>query len=297
MPDANLLCGQGECQGCTKASGEKAAGEMGCRKGTEVGGLKSEVGACPRKDQVPNTKFQGSTNEPGGPRTEDGAHTFRIALERIVSRRAGEMVNRIMLDACGLFSAWAVERGRSEAELMLAKVLGRITAVGEGLKELRQENDELRQLHAGGFLQFALQVERDDFLAFVTILALGNRKKAAAFLEVPERSFYEQVARWESKKDKAYTRMARAVEWRKKVGRRITLRLGDSLQSGEPGETPENPETVQATLDKIRENEVDSRDYPALLGDILQTLERQNARNWPAVQSELIEIIKEELPP
>lgn len=169
-----------------------------------------------------------------------------------------------------------------------------IAAVAQGAYELRQENDELRQLQADGYLRFALRVDGEDFRAFAVIMALGTRKAAADFLGVPHRSFYDRVDKWPSR-GKEYQKLARAVEWRKSVGRKRIVPLGDAMQSGDAGDSAANPETMKAALDRLRANEVDSRDYPALLGDILAALEALDAENWPAVRKELIGIIKEEL--
>lgn len=170
-----------------------------------------------------------------------------------------------------------------------------LDAVAKGNYELRKENDELRQLQADGYLRFALRVDGEDFRAFAVIMVLGTRKAAADFLGVPHRSFYDRVEKWPSR-GKEYQKMTRAVEWRKSVGRRRIVPLGDAMQSGDGGDTPANPETMKATLDRLRDNQVDTRDYPALLGDILAALEALDAENWPAVRKELIGIIKEELP-
>jgi hypothetical protein len=172
--------------------------------------------------------------------------------------------------------------------------LGRdMDAVARGNYELRKENEELRRLQAEGYFKFALRVDAEDFRAFATIMALKNRKAAADFLEIPFRTFYDRVGAW-NRKGRDYQRMYRLVEWRKAVGRKITLRLEDSVQSGEPNDKPENPETIGGVLDMM--SQADSRDYPALLGQILEALQAQNAKNWPAVQKELIGIIKDELP-
>ena len=87
--------------------------------------------------------------------------------------------------------------------------------------------------------------------------------------------------------------MFRLIEWRKKVGRKILVRLEDSVQSGEPNDAPENPVTVASVLDGIAAS--DSRDYPAILQEILEVLQSQNPKNWAELGREAIEIIKEEI--
>jgi hypothetical protein len=165
-------------------------------------------------------------------------------------------------------------------------------AVAKGTFELRRENEELRTLQKEGFFKFALKVDGEDFRAFAIIMALGNRKAAADFLKVPHRSFYDRVEKWTSR-GKDYQRLYRFVEWRKNVGRKIMIKLGDSMQSGEPNDAPENPETVEAVADRIAS--ADNRDYPTILREILEALAEQNPENWAEVRAEVMGIITEEL--
>jgi len=111
-------------------------------------------------------------------------------------------------------------------------------------------------------------------------------------LKVPARTFYDRIARW-NLRGVEYQRMARLVGWRKKAGRKIKVRLEDSVQSGEPNDEAENPVTVGAVLESIAT--ADSRDYPAILRQVMETLEAQNPRNWADVRDELVEMIKDEI--
>lgn len=167
-----------------------------------------------------------------------------------------------------------------------------LEAVARREYELTAENDELRRLKAGGAFEFAVRVDAEDFRAFATIMALGNRKAAADFLKVPHRSLYNRVARWASR-GKDYQRLVRWIEWRKASSRTIKLRLEDSVQSGEPNDEPENPETVEDVLETISAG--DNRDYPTILAQVMETLKTQNAKNWLAVRDELVDMIKEEV--
>jgi hypothetical protein len=184
---------------------------------------------------------------------------------------------------------WPVVRA---VEAALGRFEKKLEAVAMGNFELRQENGELRALLEGGFFKFALRVEGEDFRAFAAIMALGNRKAAAEFLRVPLRTFYDRVEGW-SARGTDYLRMARWIEWRKVSGRRIKLRLEDSVQSGEPNDGAENPETVAAVLGAIEIG--DNRDYPAVLRQVLEALRAQNEKNWPGVRDELVEMIREEV--
>jgi len=52
---------------------------------------------------------------------------------------------------------------------------------------------------------------------------------------------------------------------------KIKLRLQDSVQSGEPSDAPESPETVGDVLDTI--SATDNPDYPAIPGQVMETLQ------------------------
>ena len=170
-----------------------------------------------------------------------------------------------------------------------------IEAVAKGNYELRKENEELRQLHAEGFLQFANNVDAKDFTAFITILAKGNRKAAADELKIPYRSFYDSVDKWRGMGSE-YKRMFRIVECRKKIGRKIMVRMPDSILGLAKKNKPENPETISAVNQANRDRKAESKDHSELLREILAALSEQNPQNWQSVQKELIEIIKEEIP-
>jgi hypothetical protein len=173
------------------------------------------------------------------------------------------------------------------------KKIGRdIEAVARNQFELRKENEELRQLNKEGYFNFAVRVQGDDFLAFAVIMALGNRKAAADHLKIPHRTFYNRVDQWAGR-GREYQLMLRYMEWRKRSSRHLKVSLNPSLQSGESGGQAENPETMAEVLTEIKAAE--HQDYPALLADILQALERQNAGNWLKVREELVELIREDL--
>ena len=168
-----------------------------------------------------------------------------------------------------------------------------LEAVAKVQYDLRKENEDLKRLAAEGYLKFVVRVEGQDFMAFALIMALGTRKAASDHLKIPHRSFYDRVEKWTTK-GQDYQRMYRLVEWRKSVDRKITVPLGDMLQSGEPSETPENPQTIDDVVEKIAQDDPDSRED--LLRQILGALKDQNAKNWQSVGQELIELIQEEIP-
>ena len=56
------------------------------------------------------------------------------------------------------------------------------------------------------------------------------------------------------------------------------VRLEDSVQSGEPNDDAENPVTVGAVLESIAT--ADTQDYPAILRQVMETLEAQNPDKW-----------------
>ena len=83
-----------------------------------------------------------------------------------------------------------------------------LQAVAKKHYAVLKENEELRQLNKEGYFNFAVRVKGEDFLAFATIMALGNRKAAAAHLKIPARTFYSRVSQW-AKRGKDYQLMCR----------------------------------------------------------------------------------------
>jgi 7-cyano-7-deazaguanine synthase in queuosine biosynthesis len=166
-------------------------------------------------------------------------------------------------------------------------------AIAKNEYELRQENAALQELADDGFLRFATRVEADDFRAFAAIMLTGNRNQAAQALSIPLRSFYDLVNLWPSR-GPDYKRMYRMAEWRKKVGRKIKVRLDDSLLGTEVEDQAENPETIRDVLAAMRDK-TDAKNRDDLLRDILQAIAGQNAKNWQDVQAEVIRILREEV--
>ncbi len=248
---------------------------------------------------MPKTTFQAYRGLPGDLEQMIREHK---AGKRHVQPPAGK--KGTPLDAIHAVCADVLDLKRSMSPLPSAvALLGKgvetmrlnIESIAKNEYELRQENAELQRLQAEGYLKFAAKINGGDFAAFIYIMAMGNRKKAADSLGVPFRTFYDKVDNWRNQGPE-YRRMLRLVEWRKNVGRQLKVRLEDSLLSGEPNGRAENPETIRDVLTRMKDQEVDSRDYPAILREILEALSIQNPANWRAVNKEVVGIITEELP-
>ncbi len=195
------------------------------------------------------------------------------------------------------FSAGLVEgRGLVETFQRTVEDFGRkVDAAASGMQDLRKENEELRGLAAGGYLDFVRSAEPEDVRWFFYILAFGDRAKAARELGVKERTFYERVDRWATR-GPAYKRMFALARCRKVSLQKGTVPLGMSLQSGGVVAEGENPETLEAVLEQMREGSLDQRDYPRVLEGMLGALKEMDAGNWQAIRKELVMEIEEELP-
>jgi hypothetical protein len=177
---------------------------------------------------------------------------------------------------------------------VVQQINNNLQAIAKGSAELRRENEELKEMQGAGLFKFALRVAVEDFQAFAAVMALGNRKAAADFLDIPLRTFYDRVDSWKAR-GKDYQRMFRMVEWRKATGRKIQVRLEDSLMSSD-GSDAENPETLGSVLARMREQGSDSRSFPDVLRQVWQALQEQNAGNWSGVRDELVEMLSDEVP-
>jgi hypothetical protein len=187
------------------------------------------------------------------------------------------------------------ERRRTEGAALgktVEKIGQDIHNVATDRYKLQAENAELKALVEGGFLKFVSRVEADDFRAFAAILVAGNRKQAAATLGVAERTFYDRIDGWATRGPE-YAKMRQLVDWRKKVGRSITVRLGESLQGSENEDVAENPEVNREVIESIGSG---SDSHEEVLRDLLEAIASQNAKNWQSVQTEVVQILREELP-
>ena len=202
---------------------------------------------------------------------------------------------RVIRPVGPLLQDFTNRRAEGPGLVKTVEAIGRdIHAVATNTYDLRRENDELRALADGGFLKFATRVDADDFRAIAAIMLMGNPSKAANALDIPSRTFYDRVNSW---KDRGpdYVRMYRMYRSRKTAGRKISVRLEDSLLGTEVEDQRENPETIGGVIDAMR-NKTDNRDYAELFRDILEALARQNSQNWQKIQAEVIGILREELP-
>jgi len=172
---------------------------------------------------------------------------------------------------------------------------GDLKTVAKGQWELRRENEELKRLAAGGYLDFVRTVDPQDFCCFIHVLAYGDRAKAARKLKMKVRRFYERVDSWATGGAR-YQRMHALVMCRKRAMRKGTVWLGPSLQSGGTQDAGENPKTMQAVLDQIESGNLDQRNYPQVLQEILNALADMNGENWAVIQDEVMKMIKEEVP-
>ena len=122
----------------------------------------------------------------------------------------------------------------------------------------------------------------------------GNRSQAAQALNTASRTFYDRVDAWPTRGSE-YKRMFRMAEWRKKQGRKIKVRLEDSLLGTEVEDQAENPGTIADVLAAMRDK-ADTGSQEDLLRDILEAIASQNTENWREIQAEVLGILREEIP-
>ena len=188
----------------------------------------------------------------------------------------------------------AIAKKEDEIDRRLEAVRINTEAMAKNEYELRQENTELRILAEAGFLRFAVRVDAVDFRAFAAIMLTGNRYQAADSLQIPQTTFWKKVETWPAR-GADYKRLYRMIEWRKKTGRKIKVRLDDSLLGTLVKGKAENPQTIR-DVQASMQDQTDEKSRDELLRDILQAIASQNAQNWQSVRAELIEILKQEVP-
>jgi len=67
--------------------------------------------------------------------------------------------------------------------------------------------------------------------------------------------------------------------------------LEDSIQSGEPNDHPENPETIGGFLSGMRQ--ADTLDYPMILRQMLAALLAPSPRNRTSLRDRFMGLVKE----
>ena len=246
--------------------------------------LSPQVHATTKREDAPSAKgkakgakgdFRGRKAEDDGQKPDDGGQRAEDGQQTTDCQgggRPGEVTGILH----GPRKAWSMEHGAGSqgaedgqcvpvlADVHRAEILQelrlhrgllqqmelKLEKVANNDSFLRRENEELRQLNAEGYFNFAVRVKGDDFLAFAVIMALGNRKAAAEHLNIPARTLYHRVNQWAGR-GKDYQIMIRYMEWRKRSSRHLKVDLNPSLQTGESDGQPENPDTMGDVLTEI----------------------------------------------
>ncbi len=132
-----------------------------------------------------------------------------------------------------------------------------IAAVRKDFVELRTAKQRLEKMQAEGMFAFTRRVDATSFKVLCAVLAEGDTAKAGRTLGISDPMMRKTMRQWRNR-GPAYAAMLDLVRWRKRVGRKETLALNDSI-------IHENAETT---------------DYPGLLSDILDGLLSMTETNW-----------------
>lgn len=169
-----------------------------------------------------------------------------------------------------LLSAWAARvTSQHENTGTLLSIHREIAAVRHDFVELRTAKQRLEKMLADGTFAFTRKVDATSFKILCTILAEGDVAKAGRRLGMTDSMMRYTLTQWESR-GQAYGAMLDFVRWRKRVGRKETLPLNDSIMH-------EKAETI---------------DYPGLLSDVLDGLLSMTETNWQDLCEELAELLR-----
>ena len=144
-----------------------------------------------------------------------------------------------------------------------------IAAVRNDFVELRTAKQRLEKMLADGTFAFTRKVDATSFRILCTILAEGDAAKAGRRLGITDSMMRYTLTQWESR-GPAYGAMLNLVRWRKRVGKKETLALNDS----------------------IMHEHADTTDYPGLLSDVLDGLLSMTGANWQDICEELADILR-----
>ena len=157
-------------------------------------------------------------------------------------------------------------------EDLRAHIDHRLDNVGHKFADMEAENDRLKGELSKVIAHIASQVDSEYFRWIYTVLALGSISKASVALKIPNSTFSKSL------KDGAgrgtmYRTLYSMIARRKGCGRK----------------------SVEGYNPEFAEHQGTSYDDPDVIKDLLSGLETLNAKNWPKVRDELIELVQAEL--
>lgn len=156
-----------------------------------------------------------------------------------------------------ILASWAAAVASRPGPTILEGLHREIAAVRKDFVELRTAKQRLEKMQAEGMFAFTRKVDATSFKVLCAVLADGDVAKAGRTLGISDPMMRKTMRRWRDR-GPAYAAMLDLVRWRKRVGRKETLALNDSI-------IHEHAETT---------------DYPGLLSDILDGLLSMTDTNW-----------------
>jgi len=151
----------------------------------------------------------------------------------------------------------------------LLSIHSEIAAVRKDFGELRSAKQRLEKMLADGVFAFTRKVDATSFKVLCAILAEGDVSKAARRLEIGDPLMRYYLGQWKERGG-AYSVMLDLVRWRKKVGRKETLPLNET----------------------ILHEKAETTDYTGLLSDVLDGLLLMSDENWQERCEELQELVR-----
>ncbi len=156
-----------------------------------------------------------------------------------------------------VLASWAAAVAARPGPTILEGLHREIAAVRKDFVELRTAKQRLEKMQAEGMFAFTRKVDATSFKVLCAVLADGDVAKAGRTLGISDPMMRKTMRQWRDR-GPAYRAMLDLVRWRKRVGRKETLALNDSI---------------------IHE-QAETTDYPGLLSDILDGLLSMTETNW-----------------
>jgi hypothetical protein len=168
-----------------------------------------------------------------------------------------------------ILRAWAAAGARHPGPALIEGLYSEMDAFRRDYLELRSAKQRLEKMQADGVFAFTQKVDATSFKVLCAILAQGDVSKAARTLGIGDPMMRKLLKQWQTR-GAAYQAMLELVRWRKKVGRKKTVPLNDS----------------------ILHEKADTTDYPALLSDVLDGLLSMTETNWQDLAEELARLLR-----
>ena len=149
----------------------------------------------------------------------------------------------------------------------------KMDTVRDDYAALRTAKARLEKMQAEKMFAFTHRIDPQSFRILCAVLAQGDVAKASRALNMEDSTLRKRMAGWPAC-GPAYKVLVDLVRWRKKMGRKGTVALNESITKGTAAPA----------------------DYAGLLSDVMDELLAMNEGNWEQKAEELADLLRPHVP-